>query len=367
MSAEYRFLEEDAYFAASNSRKGFHSYYEHCFRHRVDCLYCIKGGPGTGKSTLMRKAAKRGESLGFRVEYYYCSSDPDSLDAVLFFGDRHSVGLLDATSPHPMEPILPGVEEEIIDLGRFWNSELLCQSHDEIVTLNDQKSAAYRDAYRWLRGAGEASDVLRDGVKCCLNESKMLRTARRLMQNSVVKTQGEEQIGIALSDSIGMSGRVRLDSYLRAAERICLIEDYLDTAYFLTAELARISSERGQNRRLSYHPVLPDRIDTVFLPGSRTVFSVCDASQTDLLKSRFPHSRIVEMRRMVLPEHIRTHRATLRAAQKLRDTLLQRAADSLSLVGKAHFKLEKIYSAAMDFEAKEAYTEEILDRMFSMK
>ena len=73
------------------------------------------------------------------------------------------------------------------------------------------------------------------------------------------------------------------------------------------------------------------------------------------------------MRRMVLPEHIRTHRATHRAAQKLRDTLLQRAADSLSLVGKAHFKLERIYSAAMDFEAKEAYTEEILDRMFSMK
>ena len=53
MQPDMKRTGENAYFAASNSRNGFHSYYEHCFRHRVDHLYCIKGGPGTGKSTLM--------------------------------------------------------------------------------------------------------------------------------------------------------------------------------------------------------------------------------------------------------------------------------------------------------------------------
>ena len=56
MATEYRASKEQAYFAASNSRDGFHSYYEQCFRHKVDRLLYIKGGPGTGKSTLRRGA-----------------------------------------------------------------------------------------------------------------------------------------------------------------------------------------------------------------------------------------------------------------------------------------------------------------------
>ncbi len=367
MSTEYRFLQENAYFAASNSCLGFHSYYEHCFRHRVDRLYCIKGGPGTGKSTLMRRAARRAEALGWRVEYYYCSSDANSLDAVLLFGDRGSIGLLDATPPHPMELVLPGVEEDILDLGRFWDSRALSLHHDEVLRLNEQKSAAYRDAYRWLRSAGEASSVLRDGAQSCLNEAKLARTARRLMQNSTVKPKEERQIRVALSDSIGMTGRVRLDSYLRAAERVCLIEDYLDSAYVLMQELESLASENRQSMRLSYHPVLPDRIDTIFLPGTQTVFSVCDASQTGILKCRFPHSRVLEMRRMIKAEPLREYRGQLRQAQKLREMLIDRATDSLRRVGDAHFKLEEIYISAMDFEAKEAYTEEILERMFSVQ
>ncbi len=367
MTTEYRFLQENAYFAASNSRQGFHSYYEHCFRHRVDRLYCIKGGPGTGKSTLLRRAAKLGESVGFRAENYYCSSDPDSLDAVLLFGDHGSVGFLDATPPHPMEPMLPGVKEDIIDLGRFWSAEALEDHGDEILALNEQKSAAYRDAYRWLRTVGETSDVLRDSARKYLSEAKLARTARRLLQHSMVKTNQKGKTDIALSDSIGTKGRVRLDTYLRLSERICLIEDYLDTAYALTETLASMASENRQQLVLSYHPVLPDQIDALFLPGSRTVFFVCDAAQTEVLKQRFPHSRTLDMRRMIRTQAMRECRGELRQAQKLRQMLLERACHELRRVGDAHFKLEKIYSAAMDFDAKETYTHVLLDQIFSHK
>lgn len=365
MSAEYRFLQEDAYFAASNSRLGFHSYYEQCFCQRADRLYLIKGGPGTGKSTFLRLVAKRGEALGYRVEHYYCSSDPDSLDAVLLFGNHDSIGILDATPPHPMEPQLPGVKEDLVDLGRFWHGEVLSRHRNEIITLNEKKSAAYGDAYRWLRAAGEASDVLRNHTRKDINELKMMRVARRLMQNSVIYPSENREIHTALSESIGMKGRVRFDSYLRAAERICLIEDYFDMAYFLMRELLELAHQNKQSVRVSYHPILPDRMDTIFLPGSGTVFSVCDTEQAQLLKERFPHSRVIHMKGLVKTKQFRESREHLRQVEKLRKGLIAMASNCLDEVGKAHFKLEKIYSEAMDFDAKEKYSEQVLKQIFS--
>ena len=72
---------ERAYFAASNSHKGFISYFNEIFRSsQISHLYIIKGGPGTGKSRFIREIASDAEALGYDTEYYYCSSDQSSLD-----------------------------------------------------------------------------------------------------------------------------------------------------------------------------------------------------------------------------------------------------------------------------------------------
>ena len=58
------------YFAASNSSEGFKSYYGEIFE-RADRLYVIKGGPGTGKSSLMKRLADAALRKGYKIEYYY--------------------------------------------------------------------------------------------------------------------------------------------------------------------------------------------------------------------------------------------------------------------------------------------------------
>lgn len=55
------------YFAAINSVHGFVSFFDSIFAGR-DRLYIIKGGPGTGKSTLMRKIAAEAEKNGMDSE-----------------------------------------------------------------------------------------------------------------------------------------------------------------------------------------------------------------------------------------------------------------------------------------------------------
>lgn len=87
------------YFLGANSPTGFYSLYDHLLPcEGARCIYIIKGGPGCGKSTLMRRVAQAAQAAGEPVEYILCSGDPGSLDAVLL--PRQQVALVDGTAPH---------------------------------------------------------------------------------------------------------------------------------------------------------------------------------------------------------------------------------------------------------------------------
>lgn len=64
--------------------------------------YFIKGRPGTGKSTFLKKLAKAAVENDFDVEIYYCSFDKDSLDMVVV--PELSLCVFDSTAPHEMFP-----------------------------------------------------------------------------------------------------------------------------------------------------------------------------------------------------------------------------------------------------------------------
>ncbi len=362
MSKELRTTGETAFFAAGNSRHGFHSYYEECFRDRAGHLLCIKGGPGTGKSTLMRAVAREGERRGYTAEYYYCSSDADSLDAVLLFGEGKSIGLLDATAPHVFEGRLPGMQEEIVDLGQFWDRTKLLHRQGDITRWNGVKADGYRAAYRYLAGAGEVSDALYDLTVSMIDQAKLNRTAERLLRG--IESQRNGQVRIGLCDSVGMRGRVTLDTYLHLGERVYLIQDYYDTGFALMRRLADLAFARGIAARVSYHPVLPDRIDALFLEQSKTVFLVGEGKEIGMMAERAPCARRLDMRRLVHRDRFRTERERIRQTARLREALLDSACDALQTVQKAHFELERIYATAMDFEAKERYTEALCRKLF---
>jgi hypothetical protein len=363
MIVQYRDGGGRSFFAASNSRRGFTSYYEACFRHKVDRLLCIKGGPGTGKSTLMRRVANEAERRGWRAEYYCCSSDADSLDAILLYGKGQSLGLLDATLPHAFEPGLPGVEEEILDLGQFWDGSCLTEKKEEIIRLNRQKSEGYRMAYRYLAGVGEMSDVLRDVVVPTLDEGRLCRTVNRLLRDCP-SHQGDGNIQIGLCDSIGMRGRVRLDTYLSLGERVCLVEDYYDSAYHLMRLLSDEAYARGMRARVSYHPILSDEVDALYLPDGKTVFFACAAEDVEDCRALAPHARVISMRRLVHREAFAHVRGQVRYADRLREGLLGGAEEALARVSEAHDALERLYGAAMDFVAVERYTKELCRKWF---
>ena len=113
-----------SFFFGANNKIKYSSLYDELYNPFEKGNHIIlKGGPGTGKSTLMRRIAEKLEKEGLFVERGFCSADPTSLDVVA--APEINFSIFDGTSPHVVDPIMPGVSEHIVDLGVAWRRELL--------------------------------------------------------------------------------------------------------------------------------------------------------------------------------------------------------------------------------------------------
>ena len=86
------------YFLGGNTPSGFYSlYHQLSDPERFRALYIIKSGPGSGKSSLMRRVGQRAQAAGLETVEVLCSGDPDSLDALIL--PRLGAAIVDGTAP----------------------------------------------------------------------------------------------------------------------------------------------------------------------------------------------------------------------------------------------------------------------------
>ena len=351
---------QNEFFAASNSAHGFKNYYPEVFA-PCDVLYIIKGGPGTGKSTFMKKYGRLAESEGAKVEYYYCSSDPSSLDGVLIFGRERIVGIIDGTAPHVSEPELPGVREEIVNLGACWDGELLRKQKNEIVALCDRKSAEYKSAYRFLRSVGNLRAVSDGLVNETLDREKMKSAISRIIKDIPV---GKAKIRTSIVDSVSMSGRVRFTSLEDSAEKLYIVSEYYGVGEMFLDELYSSLGEREVKIRVSFDPICPEHVDGILLEDEKIAF-VTGAGLEEKYEAATASEdgeetadggravEVINSKRFVDMEKLRQVRNELRYTFRLAQSSLDGALHSLSKARIYHFLLEDIYGKAMDWKKTE--------------
>ncbi len=339
-------------FAAANTREGFRSYYGAVFSdNRIDRLYIIKGGPGTGKSHFMKVIARHAREQSYTVTECFCSSDPNSLDGIILSrAGSPTVGLLDGTAPHVCEPTLPGAREELIDLGRFWNAEALGGQRDAIASLGQNKSTAYARAYACLRAAGEMDTLADSLMEPCTDVRRLSALAARLLQR---EPSGESFEAVpALRRAISMTGRHTLYSYEAAAKTLILPDNGYGIGFQLMRSLLTVSEARRHRVFVSYDPLCPQKPDGLLYPETGLCILTEEATPTEGLPAR-----TLSLRRYTDPRALREVRGELRRTVALRETLTDTALRHLASAASYHFELETIYAAAMDFQAKEAFTE----------
>lgn len=344
------------YFAAANTSSGFVSYYSEIFR-GLNKLYIIKGGPGTGKSKLMFDIVNEAQNRGYDAEYFYCSSDSNSLDGIII--KDLDIGVIDGTAPHIADPWYPGASDEIIYLGDFWKTEKLVSKKDKIHELTDKKAEHYVSAYHYLSAYEMIYGEMLKLTEEALFADKMKAAVKRLLSDIKTDCGNSFKIENRFTDAVSMDGYVSFNSFYKIAKNRVIIRDKLGAGYFFTKELMEQLKEKQKSIIVSRDPKNPERINGIYLDDLSIAYIISESYNADDL-----NDKIVNMNRFIDFDKLKNHKAKLRFGKRCCESLMDGAENSFAEIKRLHFELETIYTSAMDFRKKEEYTKKLLIKIF---
>ena len=354
--------EGAAFFMGTNTADGYVSLFPELFDAKDGwTVYLIKGGPGTGKSGLMKRIAQEAQQRGYLVQRVYCSSDPKSLDAVRI--PALKVCLLDATAPHTLDPQYPGAAETIVNLGEAWNEKKLQENAQRIFTLTDCNKDLHRRSVLFFQAAACAmEDSRRRGLRT-LSTEKIERYAQRFAARELIcsNAKGEEK-RCFLNGNTPNGFLTMFDTAEFYCDKIIRITDETGAAAGeLMENLRRYAIGNGVRVLTCLNPFLPNgRPLHVIFPEERIGFF------TDNFLQHFTPYAHKTLR------GARFEKADEPVSGKQRIQFNKKAAtqfigDGVALLDKAkkvHDELEQFYIDAMDFERVNQITEDLMKEIF---
>lgn len=343
------------FFLGTTTPSGFRGYFDTLTQENGQQLYLIKSGPGCGKSTLMRTLADQAESP---VERIRCSSDPSSLDGVVF-PDR-GIAVVDATAPHSLEPRAPGITEQVISLYHTLDRERLQNDRAAMEQLLADYACLRSRTARYLASAGGLLLDSRRAAACSTDFEKVRSYAKRLAARLFPQTDttGCQKLrflsGITPQGLLCYTGTVQT----LAAQKIIVFHDEYGAASRLLMELLRDEAIRRGHSVIvcpcAMHP--EDKIDHLLIPG----LGLALLTSNSWHPMRFAAQKNVHCRRFTDTVHLANFRSRLRFNHKAAAELLEQTVSLMAQAKQVHNQMEDIYRPAVDFAAVNRECERLL-------
>lgn len=354
------------FYYGANTPAGFYSLFDELYDARDGWrAYIIKGGPGTGKSSLMRAVAGQLKEKGIGAEKVPCSSDPYSLDAVVF--PELKVCLVDGTAPHTMEPKFPGAVEKIVNLGECWNDGLLREHAQEIISLTLKNSMSHRKCVRFLAAAASLrGDVCRLTKNCVLTE-KVERYAARFASREFGPPNGgigrESRRFLSAVTPIGVDANP--GTAVSLCDRIFVIQDEYGAASSLfLSQLRAYAIGNGLNVISCRCPMGPaDRTEHLIVPEKKLGIFTGNCYHP----YRIEGAKVIHAGRFMDSQCLNGLRNRVSFSRKAQKELLDEAVAALKQAKATHDELEKYYIAAMDFDKAREKGREIAEEILAIR
>lgn len=341
------------FFLGALSPKGFKGYFGELAAAPGVRMYLIQSGPGCGKSTFMKRL---GEAAPWDREEIHCSSDPDSLDGVIF--PENGIAFVDATAPHTLNAAIPGAGEQVVSLYHTIDADKLQQDQGEIFDLFRQYAALQERASRCFGAAAGLLADRRRAAACCTDFEAVRECARRLAKRYLPKTEGKASEKIRLLSAVTPRGILVFEESVRvlATEKIVTLQDEYGAASRLILELLREDALKKGHHIISCPCcTAPDeKLDHLILPELGLAF-VTENSWHPL---HFEGQRRVRCARFADPLLLSRCRVRLRFDKMTARELFEETSKTQREAKAIHDEIEEFYKASVDF----AEVEKVLRR-----
>ncbi|WP_294377284.1 ATPase [uncultured Clostridium sp.] len=355
-------VKERHVFPGGNTTKGFYSFYKYILsQDKAKRIICLKGGPGTGKSSFMKKIGTHFKSLGYALEYHHCSSDNNSLDGIVI--KDLNVGVIDSTAPHMIDPITPGAVDEILNLGIALNTEYLEKNKKAILSICSEISENFNRAYKYMESA---EGIHKDWT---LLNNKAVENIKYIdleeeMKDKIFKgykgNYGNERH--LFSSAFTPDGIVTFNKDLaKECEKLYVLQGGpgLKKSIILK-DIGLEAQKRGYNVEYFHDPFIPERIENIIISEISTgIFTTNEISRVHYSDIQCKYN----MNEICFNDILEKNASEIDFDKSYFDILNNKAISCISKSHTLHDELETYYIDAMNFDIVDELYEETLKKL----
>ena len=331
-----------ALFPGAMGPEGFISCFDHLMPEaKLRRLLILKGGPGVGKSTFMRRIHALLSSQGEETTLYFCSGDPDSLDAVA--APEAGILILDGTAPHIVDPVIPGARDSLINLGVCLDEAAMRPRLEHIRACMADHAACSQRARAYMRSAWALRRDSAAALRACMDEAHVARMQGALIA-AVLQAEGERSdtpaVRPVITDAVTPKGELCLLTD-GAQQRVIRLGRHfaMDLTPVLRA-LCHAAQAAGYDVEEHLSPMSPGSLLHLTIPALHTLVTTNETlacEQTFDFAACVPAARL--LRRECALEQSRTDIARH----------MQCAVQAMAQAKQLHDELETFYVPNMDF------------------
>lgn len=346
-----------------NTTLGFYSFFDQILKQdEAKHIISIKGGPGVGKSSLMKKIGFHFVEQGYDVEFHHCSSDPDSLDGVVI--PAFKVALLDGTAPHVVDPKNPGAVDEILNLGEYWDEEALKANQKQIVQTNRENGRLFNKAYGHLKAAGHIYENYEKTALIAFDYTQ-LNTIMNQMVNKlfkeipVVNAHGFERdlFGFAITPKGVLDYREGIVSSVK--NRIVIKESVFSSAEMIMNHIKYEALRRGLHITCLHSPIKINKIEDILIEELDLLIAV----ENKYHPYDYEYNEKLDLSTFVINSIKDRIEEEVMDDLDTFDRLLNQAINYIKKAKANHDVLETFYIPNMDFSKHEQLLNKLVDKI----
>lgn len=338
--------KERRMFPGGNTSVGFFSYFQYVIDwEEANKIIILKGGPGTGKSSMMNDIGICMQKKGYDVEYHHCASDRNSIDSIMI--PKLKIAIFDGTAPHVLDPKYPGAVDLIINLGDCWDAKELEKNKENIKKLINRNKNYYKSAYKYFG----AARLIQEDIIWKMKESMDFRKVNALTYNLI----NEIFMNSPVLDKAGKDRHLFGSAYTPSgwAEYTELLLNDIQRTYYLKGEIGtgkttlmkkiyQEAIQRGFDVEVFHTPIIPEKIETIIIKDLDIAISIMEAAKDISYKT-------INLNEYIVKEIHNNYKDSIEENKIVYKNLISIAIEKLTGAKKIHDLIESQYIPNMNY------------------